>query len=97
MNTDQTFEETVKEITKPQPAPQPVRIKRRSTIFSRLKQKKAKALNLQRAVEFAGLALLAGTRTWVVAKSLIEVHGLKTRQARAIVKQQKPRKHRVRA
>lgn len=97
MNTDQTIEETVKEITEPQPAPQPVRIKRKSSIFARLKQKQRKALNLQRAVEFAGLALSAGTRGWVVAKSLIEVHGLKTRQARAIVKQQKPRKHRARA
>jgi hypothetical protein len=81
----------------PQPAPQPVSIKRRSSIFDRLRQKKAKALNLQRAVEFAGLALSAGTRAWVTAKSLVEVHGLKTRQARAIVKQQKPRKHRTRA
>lgn len=98
MNTDNTMQETIDKLVEPEPpVQQPVRVKRESSIFSRLKQKQRKALNLQRAVEFAGLMISAGTRKWVAAKSLVEVHGLKVRQARAIVKQQKPRKHRARA
>ena len=97
MSTDQTFEATVKQVVEPivvQPAP---RIKRKSSVFGRLRQKKAKAQNILSAFKFAQVLFQGGTNVKVAVKSIKLQHGISTRKAREIFHAQKLKRHRRRS
>lgn len=88
--------------TADQPKPEPLVLKtfkpaRTSSVFERLRQKAKQAQNLLNAVEFARLMFSAGTNKKTFTTSLVEQHGLKTHNARALWKSMLPKKKRRRA
>ena len=94
MRTDMSMDEMVKEITQPQPAP---RAKRKSGIFFRLREKKAKAENWLKASEFEQQVLTYRITKKAAVLSVMKQHGVKTREARLIIKDSLPKKHRSRS
>ena len=106
MSTDEMIIEEMEEQNKnrigtpllvPAVPPAPPRKKRLSGIAQRLRENKAKAEKKLKALQFAQQILGYGTRTKAAIRSVVEQHGVSTREARAIVRDGKPRKHRRRS
>ena len=73
------------------------KVKRVSGIALRLRWKKFKAENFLKALEFGKELISYGTKKKAAVLSVMKQHHVNTREARLIIKDAKPKKHRSRS